>query len=76
MESLIQNETWTSESLPLGHYLATNKWIFRIKVKSDGTIEQFKARSVAKGFNQTHGMGYHETFAPTACVESIRIILQ
>lgn len=38
IESLIKNETWTLETLPPCHNLAKNKWVFRIKVKSDGTI--------------------------------------
>ena len=75
LESLIKNETWTWETLPPGHNLVKNKWVFRIKVKSDGTIERFKDRLVAKGFFQTYGIDYHETFATSARAESIRIIL-
>ena len=75
IESLLKNETWSFESLPLGRNAVKNKWVFRIKVKSDGAIEHFKARLVAKGFTQTQGMDYTETFAPTARAESIRIIL-
>ena len=75
IESLLKNETWSFESLPPRQNTVKNKWVFRIKVKSDGTIKRFKARLVAKGFTQTQGMDYTETFAPTARAESIRIIL-
>ena len=70
IESLLKNETWSFEALPPSRNTVENKW-----VKSDGTIERFKAQLVAKGFTQTHGMDYTETFAPTARAESIRIIL-
>ena len=75
IESLLKNETWSFKTLPPSRTTVKNKWVFRIKVKSDGTIERFKARLIAKGFSQTHGMDYTETFAPTARAESICIIL-
>ena len=75
INSLLKNETWSLETLPPGRITVKNKWVFRIKVKSDGTIERFKACLVAKGFTQSPGVDYTETFAPTARAESIRILL-
>ena len=75
IESLLKNETWTLHTLPPGHNLVINKWVFKINVKSYGTIEQSKAHLVAKGFTHTYGMDYQETFAPTTCTGSIKIIL-
>ncbi len=37
--------------------------------------EQFRARYVAKGFSQVEGVDYHETFAPTAKMTSIRTMV-
>ena len=34
-----------------------------------------KARLVAQGYSQMEGVDYDETFAPIACMESIRIFL-
>jgi len=32
------------------------KWVFKVKLKPDGTITKYKARLVAKGFMQRKGV--------------------
>ena len=75
INSLQQNQTWTIETLPHGRTAVDNKWVFKIKTKSDGTVDHFKARLVAKGYSQTVGVDYGETYAPTAKMDSIRTLL-
>ncbi|GJS96003.1 retrotransposon protein, putative, ty1-copia subclass [Tanacetum coccineum] len=41
----------------------------------DGKVHTYKARLVANGYTQTHGIDYEETFSPVAKIKSIRIIL-
>ena len=48
------------------------KWIYKIKTRSDGPIEQYKACLISKGFTQEYGIDYEETFAPVARISSIR----
>lgn len=44
-------------------------------MQSDGTIERYKARLVARGFSQTQGIDYFETFSPVVRYESVRAVL-
>src|ERR1700742_2036699 len=71
----LENETWSIVQLPPGQKAIGSKWVYHIKHKADGSIEQFKARLVAQGFSQRPGFDYTETFASTIRAASIRTVL-
>ncbi|KAH9288125.1 hypothetical protein KI387_032242, partial [Taxus chinensis] len=73
-QSVMKNNTWQLVDLPPGKKPIGCKWIFKTKYKSDGTIDKYKARIVAKGYAQQEGIDYEETFAPTAKIKKIRMI--
>jgi hypothetical protein len=55
--------------------LLTLKWVFKEKLKDDGSRDKIKGRLVARGFGQRFGVDYFETFAPTARVETVRLLV-
>ena len=56
MDSIMQNNTWKLSDLPPGCKPLGCKWIFKKKMKVDGSIEKFKARLVIQGFRQKEGI--------------------
>ena len=51
------------------------KWVYKIKTRSDGTIDRYKAHLIAKGFTQEYDIDYEETFAPVARLSSVRTLI-
>jgi hypothetical protein len=52
-----------------------SKWVFKLKRDANGQIARYKGTLVARGFTHEKGVDYHETFAPTGRVISIRTLL-
>ena len=50
LDALTKNHTWDLVPLPPGQSVVGCKWIYKIKTRSNGSIEHYKARLVAKGF--------------------------
>ncbi|GJS32458.1 putative RNA-directed DNA polymerase, partial [Tanacetum coccineum] len=75
IEALNWNNTWTITELPKGRKPISHKWIWKIKYKSTGEIERYKARLMAKGFSQKEGIDYEETFSPVVKMVTVRYVL-
>ena len=73
--ALEENNTWHLVPSQQGKNLIDCKWVFRIKRKSDGTIDRYKARLVAKGFKQRYGIDYEDTFSPVVKAATIGLVL-
>ena len=75
LDTLTKNHTWDLVTLPPRQSVVGCKWIYKIKTRSNGSIERYKACLVAKDFTQEFGIDYEETFAPVACISSVRALL-
>jgi hypothetical protein len=75
LQSLKANGTWKEVVPPPSTNLVSMKGVFTIKTIVDGSIEQFKARLVARGFSQPYGLDYEDTFAPTVRIDTLRLFL-
>ncbi|CAI7926449.1 unnamed protein product, partial [Closterium sp. NIES-53] len=66
--------TYVDEVPPLGANIVSGMWIFRVK-RPPGSPPVFKARYVARGFSQRHGVDYFQTFSPTSKMSTLRVLL-
>ena len=58
LDSIMSNHVWELVDLPPGTKAIGCKWIFKRKLKADGSIDKYKARLVAKGFSQKKDIRY------------------
>ncbi|KAF3654053.1 hypothetical protein FXO37_16682 [Capsicum annuum] len=75
IDSILNNHTWELVDLPPKNKPLGKKWIFKRKMKTDGTIDKYNARFVVKGFKQKEGLDYIDTCLPIIRITSIRMLI-
>lgn len=51
------------------------KWVYKVKNRSDSSLERYKAHLVECGFQQEHSRDYDETFALVSHMTTIHTLL-
>ena len=75
LDALHKTRTWDLVDLSSGKSAIGCKWVYKIKTRSDGTTDRYKACLVARGFTQEYWIDYEETFAPMTRLSSVRTLI-
>ncbi|KAI9895461.1 hypothetical protein PsorP6_019358 [Peronosclerospora sorghi] len=67
--------TFIEVPLPSGRKAVKSKWVFKKKTLADGSLDNSKARVVAKGFSHPYGEDYTESFSPVVRHSTVRVVL-
>jgi len=74
-KSMHDNQVCNLVPLPEGKKSISCKWIFKTKKDSEGNVERYKTRLVAKSFTQREGIDFRETYSPISSKDSFRTIM-
>ena len=61
--------------LPQENKALVSKWIFKRKMKTNGTIHKHKARLVLKRYRQKNGLDYFYTYSLVTRITSVRMLI-
>lgn len=74
MKALHDFQAYKVVPRPKGARVVSSKFVFKYK-KRHGEVSRLKARLCARGFTQTHGVDYADTYAAMAHPTAIRLVL-
>jgi hypothetical protein len=75
MATLDVNATWELVALLKNKKAIGCKWVYKIKHNVDGYVNKYKARLVARGYAQTYGIDYEETYSLVTKMTTIKVII-
>ncbi|MBW0482769.1 hypothetical protein O181_022484 [Austropuccinia psidii MF-1] len=75
LDQMAARDVWDAVEKKPDMKIIGHRWVFDLKRNLDSSIERFKARFVARGDRQRPGVDCTETYAPTASLASLRLLL-
>lgn len=75
LQALELIKTWTIFDLPQHKIPIGCKWVYHIKYLTDGSIDRYKARLVAKDCTQQEGIDYFDTFPFVAQLTIVKTLI-
>jgi hypothetical protein len=75
LDALTKTGTWKIVYLPLNIQPIGRRWVYKVKYRSNGSIERYNARLVAKGYTQLESLNFYDTFSPIAKSTTVRMLL-
>jgi hypothetical protein len=73
--ALLGNDTWDLVPPSRNANIVSSKWVFRHKLKPDGSLDRYKARWVLRDFSQEQGIDFDKMFSPVVKLATIRVVL-
>jgi len=78
IKDLLRHDTWElvpRNQVPRTHKVAKSRWVYKVKINKDGSIERFKSRFVVCGYSQVKGVDYTHSFSATMRATSFRLLI-
>ncbi|KAG7301017.1 hypothetical protein JYU34_015390 [Plutella xylostella] len=73
LQAFESNDAWEIVDVPSDRSIVKCKWVLNKKVDIDNKV-RYRARLVAKGFTQRHGVDYVDTFSPVVKHSTLRML--
>ena len=74
--ALATNDAWILVPRHLDMNVVGCKWVSQVKQTADGSLDKYKARLVAKSYNQQEGIDFFEALCPEVQHATIRLLLK
>lgn len=75
LKAFDHNHTWDVVALHPGKTPIGCRWVYKVKLKANDTLEGYQASLVAKGYNQRHEIDYEETLSLVVKMATVRSII-
>lgn len=72
---LAANDIWEKVVSSKEINIVISKWVFKLKLHTDDSLNKLKIRVVTRGFSQMYGIDYEDTFVSTVKFDTLCVFL-